>query len=200
MSITAPSESLVSHAIAQSSFAAPLRVAVVLMATTLTAIAAQFSVPVPFTQIPFVLTPLVVLLSGAALGSRLGALSQVLYLIAGAAGLAVFAPSVTLPPGLGRILGPSGGYLMAYPVAAFVTGWLAERGWDRRYVTSAAAMFIGLAIIFAGGVAWLTATVTQSLTASFAMGLVPFILADIAKVALAAAILPRAWALTGFTK
>ncbi len=101
--------------------------------------------PLPFTAVPFVLTPMVVLLAGAALGSRLGALSQMLYLAAGAAGLPVFAPSVTLPPGALRLLGPTGGYLLAYPVAAFVTGWLAERGWDRRYLSSAAAMLLGLA-------------------------------------------------------
>ena len=94
--------------------------------------------PLPFTAVPIVLTPFAVMLVGAALGSRLGFVTQVLYLAAGAAGLPVFAPSLVLPPGAARLIGPTGGYLLAYPVAAFVTGWLAERGWDRRYITSLA--------------------------------------------------------------
>ena len=197
MSATASSGSLLNHAVAHTSFARPLRVAVVLLATTLTAMAAQFAVPLPFTAVPFVLTPMVVLLSGAVLGARLGAVSQVLYLIAGIAGLSVFAPSVTLPPGAGRLGGPTGGYLIAYPLAAFVTGWLAERGWDRRYLTAAAAMLAGLLVIFAGGVSWLWITVAGSLTAALATGFTPFVLPDVIKIAAAAAILPQAWAWVG---
>ena len=67
----------------------------------------------------------------------------------------MFAPSATLPPGALRLLGPTGGYLLAYPVAAFVTGWLAERGWDRRYLTSFVAMLAGLASSTSAGVSWL---------------------------------------------
>jgi biotin transport system substrate-specific component len=197
MSAAAPSGSLFSHVIAHSPSARSIRAGVVLLATTLTAMAAQFSVPLPFTAVPFVLTPMVVLLSGAVLGSRLGAVSQVLYLIAGMSGLAVFAPSLTLPPGAGRLVGPTGGYLMAYPLAAFVTGWLAERGWDRRYLTAAAAMLAGLAIIFAGGVSWIAITVTRSLPAAAATGFLPFVLFDLLKIAAAAAILPQAWTLVG---
>src|SRR5439155_5958556 len=110
-----------------------------------------------------------VLLCGAALGSRAGAAAQILYLAAGAAGLPVFAPSAELPPGALRLLGPTGGYLMAYPIAAFVAGYLAERGWDRRYWTSVAAMLLGLALIFLGGLSWLTATVTHSMSASMTL-------------------------------
>ena len=175
--------SLASVSLKQSSLAPQIKTGAVVLATSLTAAAAQFTMPLPFTAVPFVLTPMVVLLAGAALGSRLGALSQVLYLAAGVAGLPVFAPSVTLPPGALRLLGPTGGYLLAYPVAAFVTGWLAERGWDRRYLSSAAAMLLGLAIIFAGGVSWLAVGFSQTLTAAFAAGLVPFIALDTVKVA-----------------
>ena len=189
--------SLVSVSLQQSSLAPQIKVGAVVLATSLTAAAAQFTMPLPFTAVPFVLTPLVVLLTGAALGARLGALTQVLYIALGIAGLPVFAPSVTLPPGAFRLIGPTGGYLLAYPVAAFVTGWLAERGWDRRYLSSAAAMLLGLAIIFAGGVSWLAASVTHSLPAALTGGLSPFIALDVIKVAAAAAILPATWKLSG---
>lgn len=175
----------------------PVKAGAVLLAVGLTAAAAQFTIPLPFTAVPFTLTPLVVMLTGAALGARLGALTQALYLLAGVAGLSVFTPSVTLPPGALRLFGPTGGYLMAYPVAAFVTGYLAERGWDRRYITSLASMLMGLAIIFAGGVSWLTVAVAPSFPAALAAGFLPFVLADLAKAAAAAAILPAAWKLIG---
>jgi biotin transport system substrate-specific component len=193
----ASSGTLVSVSLEHSSRVRPLQLGAVLLAATLTAAAAQFTMPLPFTAVPFVLTPLVVLLSGAALGSRLGLASQVLYLAAGVAGLPVFAPSVTLPPGMLRLIGPTGGYLLAYPIAAFVTGWLAERGWDRRYVTAAAAMLTGLAIIFLGGVSWLAASVTHSLAGALTGGLAPFVALDVVKVAAAAALLPQAWRLVG---
>jgi biotin transport system substrate-specific component len=188
---------LLSRSVARSLNATVTRTSAVALAVTLTAVAAQFTMPLPFTAVPFVLTPLVVLLSGAALGARLGCLAQVLYLAAGIAGLPVFAPSVTLPPGAARLVGPTGGYLMAYPIAAFVTGYLAERGWDRRYLTSAAAMLGGLLIIFAGGVSWLAISVTRSLSTAIATGFLPFVLADLVKVAAAAAILPQAWRIIG---
>ena len=92
------------------------------------------------------------LLGAAALGARLGASAQVLYLLLGVAGLPVFAFAPDLPQGLLRLLGPSGGYLMAYPLRRLVTGALAERGLDRRFGTSLLAMAAGLVVIFAGGV------------------------------------------------
>ena len=174
----------------------PLRIGVAFVAAGLTAAAAQFTTPVPFTAVPFTLTPIAVLLSGAILGSRLGAVSQVMYVLAGAMGLAVFSPSLTLPPGAARVLGPTGGYLMAYPLAAFVTGWLSEQGWDRRYITSFAAMLVGLAVIYAGGVSWL-ATFLPSPGAAVAAGIAPFLLLDVLKVAAASMILPQAWRLIG---
>src|SRR5687767_11674031 len=162
-----------------------IQVAAVLFVTALTAAAAQVSIPVPFTPVPFTLQPMVVLLGGAALGSRLGMASQVLYLMLGIAGLPVFAASPVLPQGVFRLLGPTGGYLLSYPFAALVTGLLAERGFDRRYLTSVIAMAAGLAIVFASGVAWLAwfARPTHlGLDAALATGLYPFVPADLFKI------------------
>src|SRR5262249_21561858 len=102
-----------------------LDVGAVLFVTLLTILGAQVSVPLPFTPVPFTLQPMIVLLGGAALGARLGASSQVLYLGLGLLGLPVFAVSPTLPPGAARLIGPTAGFLLSYPLAAFVTGWLA---------------------------------------------------------------------------
>jgi biotin transport system substrate-specific component len=177
--------------------ALPLRVAVVVLAAALTGLAAQFTTAVPFTAVPFTLTPIAVLLTGAVLGARLGAASQVLYVCAGVAGLSVFSPSATLPPGLLRVLGPTGGYLMAYPVAAFVTGWLSERGWDRRYASSLGAMLAGLAVIYAGGVSWLSLAFVHTLSGAVTTGLAPFVVLDVLKLIAAAMILPQAWRAIG---
>jgi biotin transport system substrate-specific component len=120
--------------------------------------------------------------------------SQVTYLALGLAGLPVFAASATLPQGAARLIGPTGGYLMAYPIAAFVTGYLGERGFDRRYLTSVLSMTAGLTIVFAFGVAWLAFGVPQvGLPAAIATGLVPFVPADIIKILIAATVLPAAW-------
>ena len=183
----------------QSSSSATIRALAVVLVTGLTAAAAQVSMVVPFTAVPFTLTPLVVLLGGAALGPRLGALSQVLYIVLGSAGLPVFAPSPLLPQGAGRLLGPTGGYLLAYPVAAFVTGSLATRGFDRRYFTSVLAMAGGLLVIFAGGVSWLAflQPTPLGLDAALRTGFYPFVVADIFKLCVASALLPAFWWLTG---
>jgi len=177
---------------ASASFVPMARAAAVVFAVALTALAAQFTVVVPFTAVPFTFTPLVVMLVGAALGSRLGAASQVAYLAAGLAGLQVFAPSVILPPGAARLLGPTGGYLLAYPLAAFVVGRLAERGWDRTFPSSVTAMLAGLAVIYAGGLTWMVAY-TGSFQAAFTQGVLPFVLADVVKAVMAALLLPQAW-------
>jgi biotin transport system substrate-specific component len=116
-------------------------------------------------------------------------------------GAPVFAASPLLPQGAARLLGPTGGYLLAYPLAAYVTGWLAARGFDRRYLTSVLAMLAGLATLFAGGVLWLayfapgTAGQPVGLRAALAAGLYPFVVVDFVKVALASAVLPSAWKL-----
>jgi biotin transport system substrate-specific component len=174
-----------------------IRVAAVLFVTVLTIVAAQVSVPLPFTPVPFTLQPMIVLLGGAALGARRGMSAQVLYLALGLAGLPVFAASPILPQGFGRLLGPTGGYLMAYPFAACITGYLAQRGLDRRYSTSVIAMAAGLSIIFTCGVLWLAFGAHVGLAGAVRTGLIPFIPADIIKVLLAATILPAAWKFLG---
>ena len=183
------------HAVAaRAELQAAFRVLAVVFVTVLTIVAAQVSVPLPFTPVPFTLQPMVVLLGGAALGSRLGMGSQVLYLALGLAGLPVFAASPVLPQGFARLLGPTGGYLMSYPLAAFLAGYLAERGFDRRYLTSVVAMGAGLAVIFACGVAWMAFGAPHvGLSTAVRTGLVPFIPADVLKIFAAATVLPMAW-------
>lgn len=163
----------------------------VLFVTVLTASAAQLSFPLPFTPVPFTIQPMIVLVGAAVLGSRLGAIAQICYLMLGVAGLPVFAFSPELPQGVGRLLGPTGGYLMAYPVAAYVTGYLAERGLDRHYLTSILAMSVGLSVIFLGGVLWIARA--AGIETALATGLYPFIIVDIIKVVAAGLVLPTAW-------
>jgi biotin transport system substrate-specific component len=176
-------------------FGAAERLGAVLFVTVLTAIAAQVSIPLPFTPVPFTFQPMVVLVGAAALGARLGMTSQIVYLALGIAGLPTFAASPTLPHGAARLLGPTGGYLMAYPFAAFVAGWLAERGFDRRYLTALVAMICGLAVVFAGGVLWLAVFAGPALGFSGALrvGFTPFIGADLLKLMIAAGIMPSLW-------
>jgi len=184
----------------RADFSPAIRVVAVLFVTVLTIVAAQVSVPLPFTPVPFTLQPMVVLLGGAALGARLGMSAQILYLALGIAGLPVFAASPILPQGFGRLLGPTGGYLMSYPLAAFVTGYLAQRGLDRRYLTSVVAMVAGLTIVFTCGVLWLAFGAHVGLAGAIRTGLIPFIPADIIKVLLAATILPAAWKFLGASR
>lgn len=153
----------------------PARRAIGVVAFVLaTALSARLALPIPGTPVPFTFQPLVVLLAGALLGARLGAASQLAYLAAGAVGLPVFAAG----GGAAYLLGPTGGYLMAYPLAAFVVGALAGGA----AVRLAVGLLAGLVVIYAGGVAWLT--VLGSFDAAVAMGLSPFILADLVKAML----------------
>ena len=176
--------------------------AAVVFLTLLTSVAAQISIPLPFTPVPFTLQPMVVLLGAAALGSRLGVSAQVCYLATGILGFPVFAASPVLPQGVGRLLGPTGGYLMAYPLAALVTGALAERGFDRRYFTAVIAMACGLGVVFAGGVTWLAfAHASGSAlgwSAALTSGFYPFVGVDLLKLLVAAGVMPTLWRLRGF--
>ena len=174
------------------------RIGAVVFITVLTAVAAQISVPLPFTPVPFTFQPMVVLVGAAALGSRLGLASQVLYLALGIAGLPVFAWSPALPQGAARLFGPTGGYLMSYPFAAFLTGWLAERGFDRRYLSAVFAMLCGLVVVFTGGVSWLMLAGSRlGLAAALAAGFYPFVVADFTKLLVASGVMPALWKITG---
>lgn len=145
------------------------------------ALASQVSVPVPGSPVPLTLQPLLVVLGGLMLGPRMGALGVALFLAAGAAGLPVFAPGGA--PGLARLFGPTGGYLLAFPVAAFLAGYLSFRrpGFTGRLVGSLA----GMAAIYVGGVAQLV-VLTGSFTTAALVGLAPFAAADAAKAIVAA--------------
>jgi len=190
---------LLNNATSGVRMAGAIRAASVALFVALTAAAAQVSIPLPFTPVPLTLQPMVVLLGGAVLGARLGMSAQILYLVAGIAGLPVFAASPVLPQGVLRLLGPTGGYLMSYPIAAFIAGWLAERGLDRRYLTSLIAMACGLAVIFSAGIIWLAffARPAVGLAPALRTGLYPFVLLDLLKLIVAAGITPGLWKLLG---
>ena len=151
---------------------------------------AQFSIqigPVPITGQSFA-----VLLTGALLGSRLGAAAVIAYLIEGALGLPFFAGGGA---GIVRFFGPTGGYLVAFPAAAFIVGAFAEHGWDKRYHTAVASMAIGSVVILLGGLAWFTILTNTPPVAAFKIAVLPFLAGDVVKIALAAAVLPTGWAL-----
>ena len=114
------------------------------------------------------------------------------YLIEGALGLPFFAGSAG---GLMVLLGPRGGYLLAFPAAAYITGAFAEHGWDRRFLTAVAAMTIGSVVILLAGWAWLSLILRTSPVTAFQIGVAPFIIGDIVKILLAAAVLPTGWAI-----
>ena len=155
-------------------------------ASILIAIAAQIAIPVPLSPVPLTLQPIAVLLIGVALGSSRGAAAAALYLFEGASGLPVFAQG---HGGAFWLVSATAGYLWSYPLAAWVAGWFSERGWGRATLRATTGMLFALAVIYAGGWSWLA--VLSGPRAAFAIGIVPFVLADIVKVALAAALLPQ---------
>ena len=163
-------------------------VLLVVGASIVTALAAQVAIPVPWSPVPITGQTFAVLLSGAVLGMRRAFFAQVLYLLEGAAGLPVFAGGAA---GAVRLMGPTAGYLFAFPFAAALTGALAERGWDRRFVTMLAAMLLGSVVIFATGLAVLSRFIPRENL--LAAGLLPFVPGDLIKSALAALAFPAAW-------
>ena len=163
------------------------RTVAVLLGTALVALAAQVAVPLPGTPVPVTLQPLAVLIVGGLLGPALGASSLVLYLVLGAAGLPVFTPFGL--PGVARLIGPTGGYLLAYPLAAAVVGRLAtDPGRTPGVSRLALAALAGLVVIHLGGLAQLV-LLTGSTTAAVQLGTVPFLLSDLGKLAIAVLIL-----------
>jgi biotin transport system substrate-specific component len=160
------------------------------------ALCAQIAIgyPVPVTGQTFG-----VLMIAALLGSRRGALCVLTYLAEGLAGLPVFAQG---KGGLAAFLGPTGGYLVGFVLAAWLVGALSERTWDRRVLTTVAAMLLGNLVIYACGLVWLWCLVhilARPLAGGvLAVGLYPFIIGDVLKIALAAVLLPGGWKLIQF--
>src|SRR6266852_6546330 len=166
------------------------RVGLVIRFSLLTALAAQ--VVIPIGPVPITGQTFAVLLTGALLGPRLGAMAMIAYLIEGASGLPFFAGGHF---GLVHLMGPTGGYLVAFPAAAFITGAFAEHGWDKRFITAAAAMLVGSIVIIFVGAAWFSVLTHTGPLLALRVGVVPFIVGDIVKIVLAAAVLPSGWAL-----
>ncbi len=182
---TAPLAIAMIHA--ENSWAKPI---LLVLFSLLTALSAHIAISLPFTPVPITGQTFVVLLSGLLLGRKLGALAQLVYLVEGLAGLPVFAKGACC---LSTLLGPSGGYLLAFPVAAFVVGVLAEHGWDRRPIKIMLAMLAGNLCIYAVGVAVLARFV--GMEQAFSLGVVPFLSGDVLKLLLAAGLLPLSWLL-----
>lgn len=160
----------------------------ILAGSVFVALMAQVSVPLPFTPVPVTGQTLGVALVGALLGSKRGTLALLTYLAEGAAGLPVFAGGAR---GLDKFAGPTGGYLIGFLVAAFVVGWLCEKGWDRRFLSAVPAFLLGDSMVFLFGLPWLARFVGTEKV--FAMGLIPFIPGDIIKVILAALVVTGLW-------
>lgn len=172
--------------------------ALALGASLLTALSAQIVLPLPL--VPLTGQTFAVLLAGALLGPRLGALSLALYLAEGLLGLPVFSAarsawSPSALPLVPTILGPTAGYLLSYPFAAGLVGLLAARGWDRRAPTMLCAMLLGSLVIYAGGVGWLAHFV--GLQRAVTVGVAPFVAGDLVKALAAAALLPLGWKALG---
>jgi len=160
---------------------------IVIGASAIIAVCARLVLPLPFTPVPLTLANFGVLLVGLALGSKRGAAAAALYLAWGAMGLPVFSPSGF--GGVAQLLGPTGGYLLAYPVVAFIAGWISERGttsFGRNLMAGVTAELV----LFVSGITWL-AVMTRSWQRAVAFGLAPFFFAEVMKVMAAAAVARR---------
>src|SRR5271155_5596537 len=164
------------------------QVALVVGGSLLVALCARVTVPLPFTPVPLTMQNFGVLAVGLLLGSRRGFIALALYLVEGAFGLPVFSPS-PLGGGIAQILGPTGGFLMAYPLVAFVAGWIYERT-SARFVWASVASVAAEVLLFAGGLSWL-AVLTHSVSMAIRYGLYWFIFAEVIKVLMASAVASR---------
>jgi biotin transport system substrate-specific component len=159
-----------------------LQSATIIGASLFVALCAHIYLPIPGTPVPLTVQNLAVLLVGLSLGSRRGFIALLLYLAEGAVGLPVFSP--TGQGGLLQLIGPTGGYLLAYPFVATVTGYIFERG-KATFARAAFAAFCGELLLFAGGISWLF-VLTHSLTKAISFGLYWFIFAEVMKIMFAA--------------
>lgn len=157
------------------------------LGSALMALSAKVNLPLPY--VPMTLQTLVVLMIGAGYGWRLGSATMMAYLAEGAMGLPVFAGPVG---GIAPLVGPTAGYLYGFVAAAFITGGLAERGWDRNVVLLFAAMAVGHVVIFIAGFGWLAYGVRLGADKAWLVGVAPFMAASVIKNALGAALMPAA--------
>ncbi len=170
------------------------KVVLVVLGTALLALSSKFKVP--FYPVPMTMQTFIVLTLGMALGWRMAGATVLLYLAEGAIGLPVFAGTPEKGIGLTYMMGGTGGYLIGFLLAAPLCGWLAERGWDRNSTTTAATMLLGSITIYVPGVLWLGALFGWD-KPILEWGLFPFLLGDLAKLALASAVLPLCWRAIG---
>lgn len=145
---------------------------------------AAAKIQVPFWPVPMTLTTMVIMLIGAAYGWKLGLATVALYLLEGAAGLPVFSGTPERGLGLAYMMGPTGGYLVGYLAAVAIVGWFAERGFDRSAVKLFGVMLVADVVVLALGFAWLASLIGAE--AAWTGGVVPFLLGDLLKVAIAA--------------
>ncbi len=160
------------------------QIALIVGATLVVAICAHVTVPLPFTPVPLTLQNFAVLLVGLSLGSRRGFAALALYLLEGAMGAPVFSP--TGPGGIAQLIGPTGGFLIAYPFVAALAGWIMERG-RATFARAAVAGLMAEVLLFASGIGWL-AVLTHSFAQAVRFGLYWFVFAEVIKVMVAAAI------------
>jgi biotin transport system substrate-specific component len=165
--------------------------AVILVLCGTAALTLSAKINVPFYPVPMTMQTFVVLVLGAAYGWRLAAVTVLAYLAQGAVGIPVFAGTPEKGIGLAYMMGPTGGYLIGFLVAAIVVGLLAERGFDRSPFLLFAAMLLGHVVIFACGIAWLGSLIGYD--KAWASGVAPFYYATLFKTALGALIVPAAW-------
>jgi biotin transport system substrate-specific component len=152
------------------------------------------AIRLPFTPVPITGQTFAVLLVGASMGTVQGGASALLYILLGIAGAPVYAHSAH---GWAVITSASGGYLVSYPFASALTGWLAERGWDRRFSSALGAMLTGNVLIYLFGLPWLAVVLGTGLEKTLELGLYPFVPVDTFKLYLAALALPVAWHIVG---
>ena len=166
----------------------------VLTASLFLGVMSQLALPLWFTPVPLSMLTFGVMLVGATLGSKKGSLAVLAFLAEGALGLPMFAG---LRCGIAVLFGPTGGYLFGSVIAAFVIGYFLERGWVKKYGFTALALLIGSVIILACGSAWLGCMI--GMKQALALGVYPFLIGDLIKVAAAATLVPTCWKLSAST-
>ena len=168
-------------------------IALVLAGATVTAVSAQIAIPM--IPVPITGQTFAVLLVGSVLGLTRGSLALMLYFVMGAAGLPVFTGAAS-----GITFGATFGYLVGFIFAAGLTGWLAQRNWDRKVLGVVGSFLAGNTVIYLFGLPWLSFVLGADLVTTLQFGLAPFIVGDLIKIAVAAALLPMAWRASKYLK